>query len=71
MQLIQIRRQQWAVYDDNGRVVIITSSRKIAEGFLNGGQYSVHKITIGARETFANGQVSQLGQLVVYVKLYR
>ena len=47
------------------------NNRFWAEGFLNGGQYSVHKITIGARETFPNGQVSQLGQLVVYVKLYR
>ena len=47
------------------------NNRFWAEGFLNGGQYSVHKITIGVRETFANGQVSQLGQLVVYVKLYR
>jgi hypothetical protein len=48
-----------------------SNNRFWAEGFLNGGQYSVHKITIGVRETFANGQVSQLGQLVVYVKLYR
>lgn len=42
-----------------------------AEGFLNGGRYSVHKITIGVKETFPNGQVSQVGQMVVYTKLYR
>jgi len=47
------------------------NNRFWAEGFLNGGQYSVHKLTIGVRETFANGKKSQTGQFVIYVKLYR
>lgn len=42
-----------------------------AEGFLNGGDYSVHKITIGVKETFQDGKTSQPNQFVVYTKLYR
>ena len=36
MRLVQVRRLQWVVYDDDGMIVIVTSNRKIAERYLNG-----------------------------------
>jgi hypothetical protein len=35
MRLVQIGDMKYAVYDKRGKVVIITSSREIAERFLN------------------------------------
>jgi hypothetical protein len=36
MRLVQIGRMRYAVYDKRGKVVIITTSRIIAERYANG-----------------------------------
>ncbi len=40
------------------------------EGWINLGDYSVHKITIGVKEKFGD-ELESVNDLVVYVKLYR
>lgn len=40
MKLVQIGDMKYVVYDKNGKVVIITSVRNIAERFLNGSDNS-------------------------------
>ena len=47
------------------------NARFWAEGYLDGGRYSVHKITIGVKETFQGGLTSSPNSFVVYTKLYR
>ena len=37
MKLVQVRRMRWAVYDDRGKIVIITHSRLIAEWVIERG----------------------------------
>lgn len=36
MRLVEIKRSIYAVYDDSGKVVIITRHKRIAERFLDG-----------------------------------
>ncbi len=63
--------EQYPPFEWHGAAREKNNGRFWAEGFLNGGDYSVHKITIGVKETFDNGLTSQAGQFVVYTKLYR
>lgn len=38
LRLVEINYKRWAVYDQDNRLIILTSNRKIAERFLNGGR---------------------------------
>jgi len=38
LRLAEINHKRWAVYDQDNRLIILTSNRKIAERFLNGGR---------------------------------
>ena len=37
MRLVQAGRMRWVVYDDQGKIVIITHHRRIAEGGMERG----------------------------------
>jgi len=63
--------EQYPPFEWHGAAREKNNGRFWAEGFLNGGDYSVHKITIGVKETFQDGKTSQPNQFVVYTKLYR
>jgi len=32
------RKNKWVVYDDNGKILVITYNKRIAEGFVRRGQ---------------------------------
>ena len=40
MRLVEVKRNRWIVYTDDGKVVIQTSESRIAKGVLNGSTYS-------------------------------
>ena len=35
MRLVEVKRNRFVVYDDNGKVVIITCDSRIAKGFMD------------------------------------
>jgi uncharacterized protein with PhoU and TrkA domain len=40
LRLVEIKRNKWAVYTDQNKVVIITTDLRIARGFLHGSNNS-------------------------------